>query len=579
MESRLGLLEARVGELTEAIRTLQARIAALESGGPAAADEPDAGPLFRRQPGADRGSPDSVLPLLGRASLILGGAFLLRLLTESGALPSPAGIFLGLAYAGFWLAVADRAARRGRKPAPVVLGATGLLIACPLLWEAATKFRIFDATTALSVLALFAAAALAIAAARSVPALAWAATLVPAATALALAASTGAILPATAFLVALGIATDRLSETGAGSMVRWPAAAAADLACALLIFVATRPGGPAGPYLGLSLPAARALILLLPAAYVASFAARILLARRSPGVFEGLQTVLALLLGAAGARLIPPAGASGAGLLVPAGLAALGAYAAATRGATDAPPRRFAYFASTALLIFLFFFPASLSRPLAALLWSGLAVATAAAAAGWRRPALAVHSVVYLLGAAFTSGLASWLRDISTAGDLRPVRLSLLALVAALAGAALYALMAGRAPRDRFLQIGSAFGASLAAVTLGGGLVSVAAAALRIESQPVTLEILRSAVLTLMTIAAAFVAGRGRRPEIAWIAWALLAGGAIKILFHDVPSGRAVVLALSFAFYGAALIVAPRFLRAAAGGGPAALPGSPSPTR
>jgi hypothetical protein len=579
VDRRLGLLEARVGELTESVRSLQARIAALESAGPAAAEEPDAGPLFGPRPRTDGGAPDAILPLLGKASLILGGAFLLRLLTESGALASPAGVFLGLAYAGFWLGIADRAARRGRKPGPVVLGATGLLIACPLLWEAATKFRTFDATTALSVLALFAAATFAIAAARSVPALAWVATLVPAATAFALAASTGALLPATAFVIALGIATDRLAESRAGSMVRWPAAAAADFAVAVLIFVAARPGGPEGPYQGLSLSAAHTLILVLPAAYLASFAARILLAGRSPGAFEGLQTALALILGAIGTRLILPAEASSSRVLLPAGLVALAAYVAAVRGPAGSPPRRFAYFASTGLLIFLLFFPASLPRPAAALLWCGLAVATAAAGALRRLPALAVHSTVYLLAAAFTSGLAGWLLAITTAGDLRPVRLPPLAVVAALGGAALYALLAGREPRDRRYQIASAFGAALAAATLGGGLVSLAAAALAIESQPVTLAILRSGVLTLMTVAAAFAGARGRRPELAWVAWALLAGGALKILVHDVPSGQAAVLALSFAFYGAALIVAPRLLRGAAGGAQAALPGSPSPTR
>ena len=561
MESRLGLLEARVGELTESIRALQARIAVLESAAASPAEESTEETLFARRPGADQGSRDPVLPLLGRASLIFGVAFLLRMLTESDKLPPAMGVFLGLAYAALWLGVAGRAASRGTKLGSAVLGVTGLAIACPLLWEAATKFRTFDATTGLLLLALFAAATLAIAAGRTVPALAWAATLLPATTAFAFVPSAGALLPATAFLVALGIATDRLAESRAGSVVRWPAAAAADLACGVLLVIAARPGGAVGPYQGLSLSASRSVILLLPAGYLASFAVRILLAKRPPAIFEGLQTLLVLLIGAAGARLIQPPGASNAVLLALAGAAAVGAYVAAVQESGDSPPRRFGYFSSTALAIFLLFFPGLLSRPLAALLWSALALATAAAATRWRRPALAVHSTVYLSAAAISSGLAGWLWTISMASPLPP---GALAIVAALCGAVTYAVMAGQEPRDRRVQIGAALGASLALLTLGGGLVFLAAIALDIGSRPVTLAILRSGVLALMTVGLAAVAARLKRQEIIWIAWALLAVGAVKILVQDVPSGRPGVIALSLVFYGLSLTLAPQFLRPSA---------------
>lgn len=53
----------------------------------------------------------STLPLLGRTLLILGGAFLLRAVTDLDRVPDSLGLALGFAYALLWLVAADRAAR------------------------------------------------------------------------------------------------------------------------------------------------------------------------------------------------------------------------------------------------------------------------------------------------------------------------------------------------------------------------------------------------------------------------------------------------------------------------------------
>jgi hypothetical protein len=134
-----------------------------------------------------------------------------------------------------------------------------------LLVEAAAKFKTLDVPAAAALLAVFTAGALAVALRRSLPALAWAATLLPAAAAFALVATNRALLGATFFLVVLGVATDRLAESSIGGSARWPAAAAANLAVLTLILVAARPGGAVGPYRELSLSAARLAVLLLPA--------------------------------------------------------------------------------------------------------------------------------------------------------------------------------------------------------------------------------------------------------------------------------------------------------------------------
>jgi len=54
-------------------------------------------------------------------------------------------------------------------------------------------------------------------------------------------------------------------------------------------------------------------------------------------------------------------------------------------------------------------------------------------------------------------------------------------------------------------------------------------------------------------------AGRfGTWLEAGWLAYPLLAVAGLKILLEDLPRSRPATLFMSFAFYGAALILVPR---------------------
>ena len=56
----------------------------------------------------------TVMTMAGRTLMVLGGAYLLRALTESGVWPSWLGVGAGFAYAALWLAATERAAGAGR---------------------------------------------------------------------------------------------------------------------------------------------------------------------------------------------------------------------------------------------------------------------------------------------------------------------------------------------------------------------------------------------------------------------------------------------------------------------------------
>jgi hypothetical protein len=59
----------------------------------------------------------------------------------------------------------------------------------------------------------------------------------------------------------------------------------------------------------------------------------------------------------------------------------------------------------------------------------------------------------------------------------------------------------------------------------------------------------------------AFLGGRGLFPEGRWLTYVVLIVGGLKLLVEDFPQGRPATLVLSLAVYGAALIVAPRWVR------------------
>src|SRR5204862_7673283 len=107
--------------LVERITQLEQRVAALETG---------VAQAFQPAPVEDSPSPILDFALIGRSILIVGGAFLLRALTEAGWVPQLAGVALGFVYAMAWIVVAPE---------------TAALIAGALIVEATIRFHALDA--------------------------------------------------------------------------------------------------------------------------------------------------------------------------------------------------------------------------------------------------------------------------------------------------------------------------------------------------------------------------------------------------------------------------------------------------
>ncbi|GLH68592.1 hypothetical protein GETHPA_01250 [Geothrix rubra] len=562
-------LEARIEDLTQALDRLEARVQRLEGygGAPRPADLAPPEAIHATAPGREEhGSLASVLGMVGQVCLILGGAFLLRTLTDGGTVARPAGMALGLAYAITWALVAWRTTSTLHA---AFYGLASILITYPLLWESTTTFAILRAPAAALLLLLAACLHIGVAWIRSLRTIAWVAILSVLAAAFGLMVATQSIEWFVALFLALGAGSLWLTYGRRWHALRWPAALAADLAVLVLTVLAAWPGGPPEGYRGLSPERSMALALGLVVIYLGSFATRMLQRRRTLNTFEMVQTALVLLAGFGGALRVALASGSGAGLLGGGVLVAgIGCGAAAYPFLADQEDLRanFSFFTTLALVFLLLGGPIVLPRAAFALAAGFLGLAATALGLRFRRTVLVLHGTVSLTAGALASGLlaqavAAFLGP--AAGLARPSAPAL-ALLAFLAAA--HALLVTRRPAGplswRF-RVPSLLLGMQAILGLGALAVWALFRLTRGGADPGLLAAIRTGALSTAAIGLAALGRRHPASELRWLVYPLLALAALKFLFEDLPGGRPLTWFLAFMVYGAALILAPRFLKAA----------------
>jgi hypothetical protein len=135
----------------------------------------------------------------------------------------------------------------GSRFAGAIYGITAALILSPLLWESTTRFRVLSPTFTAMVLAAFFVLTLALASRRNLQVLPWVAALATVITAWALIIATHDLVPFTAALLAIALATEVAVGLGQRLSSRAVPAIAADLAVWLSIALITSSRGmPAG---------------------------------------------------------------------------------------------------------------------------------------------------------------------------------------------------------------------------------------------------------------------------------------------------------------------------------------------
>ena len=187
-------------------------------------------------------NPTALLPVLGRALLGLAGAYLLRALTESAAIPPASGVAAGILYALFWLLWATRTPSENHLET-ALHSLTSVLVLCPLLWEATLHFHAISTWTAAALLVFFAVFGLAVSWRKNLLTVATIVTLSGMATAAGLLIATHDVVPFTLVFLAIAAAVEISSCLEHWLSERWLAALAADLAVLLATWLVTREHG------------------------------------------------------------------------------------------------------------------------------------------------------------------------------------------------------------------------------------------------------------------------------------------------------------------------------------------------
>jgi hypothetical protein len=561
-------LEAKVTDLTAVVRGLEGRVAALECGATAASSEARReAALAAAVAAAERAGPvreaavTTMLSFVGRTLLVLAGAFVLRALTDSGRLPTAAGAGLGFLYAGVWIALADRAGRAGQSWSAGFHGLSAVLIGFPLLFEAATRFRLVSPAVATLLLALLTGVALGVAAWRGLSGLAWPIGLGGAATAVALMLVGGHFFAPALYLILLGVGALWIGYTRDWFGLRWPLALATDLVLVAVAMRAVAPTVVEGPRVAFALQA------LLMAAYLGSIAVRTLLLGRDVVPFEIAQTAASLVVGLGGATYVAVRTGMGSAAFGAASIAlGVAAYAVAFAFVEKRQNGRTNFYFYTTVGILMVLVGTALAFPDAArgVAW-GLLALVAAALARWKgRRSLALHGVAYALAAAFGSGLVLHavhaLRDPPVA-PWNGLPVASLLVLACVAGCTWIAAGDGERATP-FLQVPQLLLDAVVAFSAAGALIGwiapAVAAQLGPEASPGAVAAVRTGVLVLGVLALAWGGRKAAWREAGWLAYPVLVGIALKIMTEDLPRSRPATLLFSFGLYGIALILVPK---------------------
>ncbi len=549
----------RLDELEKRVHALERQGEALAS----AAVPPQAVPAkaSAKQRGPNERT-TNVFALTGRAMLGIAGAYVLRAVSASGAVPRQAIAAIGIAYAIAWMVWASRSAAAARLQAAIYAGTSALILA-PMLWELILHFKELSPGWAAGVLAGYAAAATALAWKRDQPAIEWIAQGAAAATAFALSVATRAMAP---FLAALLIVVllDEYAVTRQRKLAIRPLVlVVSDVAVWALIFVYAGPVNARIEYPPLGVAALIALPCLFFLIFAGGVTARAWLIRKPIPVFDTVEAVLAFALAAWSVLAFAPR--PGAALL---GIACLALAAACyllafVRFRADADPRNYRVFAlwSAALLVAGAFWCLPASGMAA-----GLALASLAAimpSVRMNSMMLGFHAAIYLTAAGLASRFFEY--TVRTLAGTRPVSGSwsiyLVSVCALLCF--LFDKETGREDWKRqLLHLIPALLASIAfAALLAQELLRLAA----IGFTPAVFHVALIRTLTVCVVALALSYGgsRWRRPELTRIAYLALAFVAAKLVFEDLRHGRMEFIAASIFLFAVTLIAVPRLARPA----------------
>ncbi len=551
------------------VRELAARVALLEQVAGVAA------PVYQERdsvaPAGLEAYPTARGPLplaaLGRALLGLAGAYLLRALTEGGALSHRAGIAAGFLYAIAWMVAAAKTPA-SRRLETALHSLTSVLVLSPLLWEATLRFHAISTWAAGAILLFFTVFGLAVSWRKNILIPATIATLAGVGTSAALLMATYDVLPFTFVLLAIAAAVETSACLDHWLSERWLAASAADLSVLLATWLVTREYGLPPDYAPIPHAWLLGALVSLLAIYLSSTIVRTLLRGFSFTWFETTQCAAALAITVGGCLRLSAEDPRVAPLI---GWMALGCAAAcyvvsfARLDRGGAPSRNLYTYSTFGILLALAGARILLSGDAAALVWSALALACLGAGSYYGRFTLQAHGAIYLLLALLGSGaLAQAARNLlGNANGGERVWMTCLGIAVCAAG-----FLACRQAGSQISLLRLAMAAGL--VWLAAGLAATALtgayhALFGIGASHAYCATLRTSVLALSALVAAWAGTRWQTPAFSRLIYPLMLLGAYRLATEDMHHDQKAASVLSLLVYGAVLMALPKVARSGTG--------------
>jgi hypothetical protein len=561
MSDDIQRLEHKIQEMAERLRRLEEHVfAGAAPPAPPVAEPKSPAPSAEPAPDLKPRTAFSVMStmtLAGRSFIVLGGAFLLRWLTQSGALPEQVGSVIGMLYGLVWLALADVTARRNRRASATFLGVTSALIALPLVFEITTKSGFLSPTVGSVTLAAYVVLALMVAGRHGLRVLAWAVAVPAVPIAFALSSESGVLTPFLLTLLTLGLFTLWIGYRHHWTTLATVMAMIANVGILMLILDHAKNIENTG-VLEMSLWESLVSLIGLVAVYFGSYCFRETLAV----VFIGLGGI-AVVANARGQSMLP------VGLLCIVLSAACYSAAYGFLPRLDPNRRNFLFFTLLGLATYLLGCELIFGGGVAAIIFAVTALIAGVIARPIRSPVLYLHGAAYVLAAIAASGMLAAIIDGFIGSPLPTSPWATVAVLCALAVSLCYPWLPRPEGRVTDVFVGRRAVEVLAVLAvLGLGLAVVAVFGRWLPSPEDAgyrgaIAAARTTVLALSALALAWSSRRARYHYMAWPVYVVLALGALKILLEDVRTGGYSIMFVAFAVYGGVLILAPRLLRSA----------------
>lgn len=553
--------------LADRLQGLEQRVCVLErcvrATGPIDAQDENQAPaieIAERASEADAASGVSagILSVVGKAMLGIAGAYLLRAVAESNALPRVAVAAVAIAYALLWLFWASRA-KGGDWLTGTIYASTSALILAPMLWELTLRFNVLTAPATASVVAGFVIAAATLAWKRDFAPVLFVGNFTAAAIALSLAIVSHQMIPFVAVLVLMVLISEYGAVRERDSGIRVVVALAADVAVWALIYIYSSAQNARADYPPVSNVALVAPGLALFAIDATSVVFRTVVRHGTMTRFETVQTMAAFLLATCGLIYLGPA-ASGMWIGIACLLLSAMCYVASlVRFKSDR--HNYAVYVTWSAALFLsgslMSLPAMFCAP-----WLGAAALAATIAGAWlRRLALELHGLVFVLTAAAISGLLSHIWSILAGSFPGPAGWG--AYVISACAVLCYTATTTRYEKSREQQALSTAFAALATSAVTALLVEglMGLVALRILPGAHHLAFIRTLTVCVAAIGLAFMGARKCRIELTRIGFATLALLAVKLVAEDLRHGHLAFIAGSIFLFAITLIMVPRLGR------------------